>query len=121
MSDPQDSTIYRTELTPGEEASLDPQNPARLIERVRIVVPESGRVDDAKVKVIYPDGEVDLINVMRVVISLEPTSCPPSDPYSKPGTAVAMITKWNQEIGKFQYMIADCVLNDPKPLIHRLN
>ena len=113
MSDPLD---YR-EPTPAEAASLDASNPAHLIERVRIVLPESGRVDDARVKVMYPDGEVDISNVLRVVIAMEPTSVPKSGPASKPGTAVAMITKWNQEIGQMQYMIADCVLNFPKPLI----
>lgn len=118
MSDPRDETEYRTELTPAEAASLDPRNPARLQERVRIVVPESGRTDEARVKIIFTDGrEQDMINVVRVVVSLEPTSCPNTGPGSQPGTAMAMITLFNNEIGKFQFWIAECVLNYPAPLI----
>lgn len=120
MSDPCDETNkYRTELTPVELASLDANNPCRLLERVRVELPESGNVDEARVKVLYPDGRVeDMRNVLRAVISLESSACPQRGPHSKPGTAMAMITLFNNEIGKLQFIVAECALNYQKrPLI----
>ncbi len=123
----QDSEDYR-EPTEAEKTTLDPANPIHFNERVRILLPLDGKVDNARVLVLDQDRagketgkEHDLINVLRTVITLEPTSMAARGDHSLPGTAVAYITLWHSEIGKMQFIWARCVFGRPPPMIQPPN
>lgn len=93
---------YR-EPTIAELNSTDPKTPHRHVRPVRVTCP-TGRVLDAKVR--FEGGE-DLKNVLRAVVALEPP-----DREGKGGTALIFLTRFNNEIGKVVYEVADCLLGE---------
>ncbi len=100
-------TSYR-EPSNIEERALDPSNPYRIPERVRITVP-NGQVDKGHVTILA-DSPIEMMNVLRTVVSLEPTSMRgKGSKFSKPGTAVAFITKFNNETGLLEHYWAECI------------
>ena len=93
--------------------SFNPATPLRLLERVRVSVPD-GKVDLATITVLGSEHgwrDAEMTNVLRAVIALEPTSCAKSSPYSDPGNACVLITRLNEAVGRVQFIHARCVLS----------
>ncbi len=104
--------VYR-EATNLEVDSFNPDTPLRLEERVRISIPD-GNVDRSTVTILGSEtGDKDRVmtNVMRAVVALEPSSCMKQSPMSDPGVAVAMITRFHNEVGRIQFVHARCVFD----------
>ncbi len=100
-----DKLSYRIP-TPEELQRLDPRTPGELDRRVFIDCP-TGKVEDAKIT--YEDGE-PLINVMRTIISLESVCIRTPDGKFAPGIARVYIQRFNNEIGRVEFLVADVLV-----------
>ncbi len=99
--------------TPEEEAGLNPQTPRRLDRRVRISCP-SGVVIASRI--LFENG-APLTNVMRAVISLESPTCRNGrDGEFANGLAQVYITRFHNEIGRVEYLIAECLVGEEHSL-----
>lgn len=91
------------EPTLAELNSTNPKTPHRHVGRVRITCP-TGRVLDSVPR--FENGE-EMRNVLRAVISLEPP-----DRDGRGGIAQVYLMRFNNEIGKVVYEVADCLIGD---------
>ncbi len=95
---------YR-EATIAELNSTDPRTPRRLDKSV-VVTCKTGVVVEGEI--VFADGG-QLTNVLRAVIALNPGP-------KNEGRAMIMITRFNNEIGKIVYEVAECTLGEfPEP------
>lgn len=100
---PDGTPVYR-EPTVAELNSTDPKTPHRHVRPVRISCP-NGVVINSKVR--FEGGE-ELQNILRAVIALEP----PNPKTKRSGTALIYITRFNNEIGKVVFEVADCLVGE---------
>ncbi len=82
-----------------ELRSMGSNTPRRLDRVVRVDCP-TGEV--IKAKIAFEDGE-DLRNVLRALISMEPQ-----------GDCLIYLTRFNNEIGKVVFEVANCVLGSSR-------
>ncbi len=103
---PCSSKSYR-EPTLAELNSTDPKTPHRHERAVTVSCPNGVVLDS---KLTFEDGE-EITNILRAVISMEVP-----DKHGVGGHSLIYITRFNNEIGKIVYEVADCFIGaEAKP------
>lgn len=88
---------YR-EPTLAELNATDPKTPHQHVRAIVVSCP-NGKVEDAKM--VFEDGG-EITNILRAVIAMEAPN------KGKGGTCLIYLTRFNNEIGKVVYEVADC-------------